>query len=403
VSDRFVIVGGGLAGGTAAATLRDEGFDGEITLFAAEPHLPYERPPLSKSYLRGETPFDDALVRSNDYWETNGVELRTGTRVTAIDPSRKTVSVQGDEAPFDRLLLATGARNRRFPIPGIDLEGVYALRTVEECDRIREEIEPGRRTVVGGFGFIGSEVTASLRERGVEVTAIDGGGVPLERVLGRQVGGVLEGIHRDHGVGLLFQDRVAAFEGSGRVATVVTSAGRRVECDFAVVGLGVEPAVELALEAGIDTDNGIVVDSLCRTSAPGVFAAGDVANHDHPLFHRRIRTEHWHNARRQGRAAALSMLGRNNPYDEIHWFWSDQYDQNLQYAGFHTTWDDLVVRGSLEDRRFLAFYLQEGVVQSVVGLNRGTDVRASMAMIRSRHAVDPGHLRDEEFDLRSQR
>jgi 3-phenylpropionate/trans-cinnamate dioxygenase ferredoxin reductase component len=403
VSDRFVIVGGGLAGGTAAATLRDEGFDGEITLFAAEPHLPYERPPLSKSYLRGETPFDDALVRSNDYWETNGVELRTGTRVTAIDPSRKTVSVQGDEAPFDRLLLATGARNRRFPIPGIDLEGVYALRTVEECDRIREEIEPGRRTVVGGLGFIGSEVTASLRERGVEVTAIDGGGVPLERVLGRQVGGVLEGIHRDHGVGLLFQDRVAAFEGSGRVATVVTSAGRRVECDFAVVGLGVEPAVELALEAGIDTDNGIVVDSLCRTSAPGVFAAGDVANHDHPLFHRRIRTEHWHNARRQGRAAALSMLGRNNPYDEIHWFWSDQYDQNLQYAGFHTTWDDLVVRGSLEDRRFLAFYLQEGVVQSVVGLNRGTDVRASMAMIRSRHAVDPGHLRDEEFDLRSQR
>jgi 3-phenylpropionate/trans-cinnamate dioxygenase ferredoxin reductase subunit len=170
-----------------------------------------------------------------------------------------------------------------------------------------------------------------------------------------------------------------------------------------VVGLGVEPAVELALEAGIDTDNGIVVDSLCRTSAPGVFAAGDVANHDHPLFHRRIRTEHWHNARRQGRAAALSMLGRNNAYDEIHWFWSDQYDQNLQYAGFHTTWDDLVVRGSLEDRRFLAFYLQEGVVQSVVGLNRGTDVRASMAMIRSRHAVDPGHLRDEEFDLRSQR
>jgi 3-phenylpropionate/trans-cinnamate dioxygenase ferredoxin reductase subunit len=405
VSERVVIVGGGLTGGTAAVTLRHEGFDGPLTLIGVERHLPYERPPLSKTFLRGETRFDEALVQPESYYRAHDVQLLLGTTAAAIDPRSRTVRLQdGEDVPFDRLLVATGARNRRFPIAGIDLEGVHALRTVEEAEGIREEIGSGRRAVVAGMGFIGSEVAASLRQLRVDVTTVDGGSVPLERVLGEQVGRALEGIHRDHGVEMVFCDRLAAIQGDGRVERVLTAEGRILECDFAIMGLGVEPVTELAATAGIEVDNGIVVDERCRTSLPGVFAAGDVANHFHPVFKRRLRTEHWHNARRQGRAAALSMLDKGGPYDEIPWFWSDQYEHNLQYAGFHTDWDDIVIRGSLQDRSFAAFYMKEGLVQATVAIDRGPDVMRSMALIRAGGAggtVDPLKLRDETVALDS--
>jgi 3-phenylpropionate/trans-cinnamate dioxygenase ferredoxin reductase subunit len=400
VTERLVIIGAALTGGTAAVTLRNEGFEGSLTLIGSERHLPYERPPLSKSFLRGETPFEDALVQPEAFYRDNGIELRLGETATAIDTSAKIVGLEsGDQVPFDRLLLATGARNRRFPIPGLDLPGVHSLRTVDEAEALREEISPGRRAVVVGMGFIGSEVTASLRQRGVEITAVDGGTVPLERVMGQEVGGVLAGIHRDHGVDLVFRDQLAALEGDDRVERVVTRAGRTLECDFAVVGVGVQPVAELAAEAGIEVDNGVLVDELCRTSVTSVYAAGDVANHYHPVFRRRIRTEHWQNARRQGRAAALNMLGKAVPYDEIHWFWSDQYDHNLQYAGFHTEWDDIVVRGSLEDRKFAAFYLKDGRVQAVVAIDRGREVMRSMPLIKGGQPVEEDKLRDETVDL----
>ena len=299
------------------------------------------------------------------------------------------------------MLVATGGRNRRFPIPGLDLPGVYDLRTVADADRIRQAIARGGRAVVVGMGFIGAEVAGSLRECGLEVTAIEPFATPLFRALGEEIGRVIEGLHRDHGVELILGDAVAAFEGRGRVERVVTRSGRRVECDFAVFGLGIEPATDVVAGTGVRLDNGIVVDDLCRSSVPSIFAAGDVANHYHPVCARHMRVEHWQNGIKQGAAAARSMLGRGQPYEEIHWFWSDQYDANIQYAGFHAPWDRVVVRGDLAARKFLAFYLTDGRVESVVAINQGRDLRRAFPLIKARVAVDPARLADPAVDLRT--
>jgi 3-phenylpropionate/trans-cinnamate dioxygenase ferredoxin reductase subunit len=404
---RIVILGGGLAGGTAAMALRENGFDGDVTIAGAESRPPYHRPPLSKGYLRGEERFEDQLVNPADGYVSSGIDLRLGVSARRIDPRTKLVELEGGEGlAYDRLLVTTGGRNRRPPIPGLELEGVLQLRTVEEADRIRASAIPGREAVVVGMGFIGSEVTASLRHLGVRVTAIEGLRTPLARVLGEPVGQVLAQVHRDHGVELVLEDSVAAFEGSGRVERVRTARGRVLPCDFAVVGIGISPNSELLEQAGAATDNGVMVDELCRTSLPDVFAAGDVTNHRHPVFGR-IRVEHWNNAFQQGRAAALSMLDRGVPYDYIHSFWSDQYDQSLEYVGFAQTWDQLVFRGDPESRRFLAFYLQHGVLRAAFGLNRGGDpeadedseLKACVPLIRDGLRVDPAVLGNEEHDL----
>ena len=239
MAEVFAIVGASLAGGTAAVTLREEGFEGRVVLIGEEPQPPYERPPLSKEYLRGEQPFEDALVRPSAFYDSNDIETQFGTRATKIDPFKKVVELEGGQrVSYDKVLIATGSRNRRFPIPGLDLEGVYDLRTVEDCDRIRKEIAPGRRVAVVGMGFIGSEIAASLRQLDVEVVVIEGGKVPLHRVLGEDVGGVMEGIHREQGVEMIFGDHVSGFEGRGHVARVSTKGGRTIEYDFAVVGVG---------------------------------------------------------------------------------------------------------------------------------------------------------------------
>jgi 3-phenylpropionate/trans-cinnamate dioxygenase ferredoxin reductase subunit len=398
----FVILGASLAGGTAAATLREEGFDGRIVLVGEEPQPPYERPPLSKKYLQGQQSFERCLVRPPGFYEANGIETRFGVRATRIDPAGRTVELaDGERLAYDKVLVTTGARNRRLPIPGLDLPGVYGLRSVAEADRIAAEARPGRKAVVVGMVFIGAEVAASLRQLGLAVTAIEFFKVPLFRVLGEEVGRAVAGLHRDHGVDLVFEDSVVAFEGAGQVERVVTQAGRRIDCDFAVVGLGVEPAAEVVAGTGVKLDNGIVVDAYCRTSVDGIYAAGDVANHYHPVFERQMRVEHWQNALQQGAAAARSMLGKGEPYAEVHWFWSDQYDANLQYAGFHTEWDELVLRGSLEGRRFVAFYLKEGRVLAAAAMNQGRDLRRTLPVIAARVQVDAGRLRDENVDLRT--
>ncbi|HEX6401348.1 MAG TPA: FAD-dependent oxidoreductase, partial [Actinomycetota bacterium] len=288
-----------------------------------------------------------------------------------------------------------------FPIPGIGLEGVLDLRTLSDAAAIRAEMLPGRRVVLAGMGFIGSEVAASLRQRGLEVHVVAGGKAPLDRVLGEDVGRVLEGIHRDHGIAMTFDAMVAGFEGDGRVAAVTTADGRRFECDLVVLGLGVEPVVGLLDGSGVDVDNGVLVDERCRTSIEGVFAAGDVANHLHPVYGRRVRVEHWDHARRHGRAAALNMLGRETIYDAVHWFWSDQYEHSIQYAGNHREWDDLVIRGSLESRSFAAFYLLDGRIQAVVALDRPADVSDAMPLIAAGGAADAAKLRDENVPLAS--
>ena len=399
--ETFVIVGASLAGGGAAATLRQEGFDGRVILIGAEPQPPYERPPLSKDYLRGESSFEQALVQPSDFYGENGIETRFGVRATRVEAVAKVVEFDGGESvAYDRLLIATGGRNRIFPIPGLDLVGVYDLRTVDDCERIRAEIAPGRKAVIVGMGFIGSEVAASLLMLGVDVVVVDRNKVPLRRVLGEDVGRVMEGVHRDHGASMIFEDTVAAFEGDDRVEQVTTQRGRRIECDFVVVGFGIEPVTELLANTGVEIDNGIVVDEYCQTGVEGIYAAGDVANHYHPVFGRRIRAEHWQNALAQGPAAARSMLGKAEPYEEIPWFWSDQYDFNLQYAGFHTEWDELVVRGNMDERDFIAFYRKDGRVLAAVAGNRGRDLRRSMRLIKAQRPVDAAKLQDPDVDLR---
>ncbi len=398
----FVVVGASLAGATAALALREEGFDGRLVLVGAEEEPPYERPPLSKEYLRGERPFEKLLVRPAETYDELEIELRLGVAAQSLDPSRRELELaDGERIRYDKALVCTGGRNRRFAIPGLELEGVHGLRTLADAARLREEARPGRRAVVVGMGFIGSEVAATLRGLGLEVAAVEVFETPLERVLGAQVGRAIAELHRDHGVELVLGDGVAAFEGAGRVERVRTAGGRVLECDFAVVGLGIEPAVELAASAGAALENGVAIDERCRTSVEGIYAAGDVASHFHPLFGRRIRVEHWLNAIEQGSAAALSMLGRGEPYAQVHWFWSDQYDANLQYAGHHTDWDELVVRGSLEERAFAAFYLKDGLVDAVVALNRGRDVQRAKRLIAARAPVEPAALRDEAVDLRT--
>jgi len=396
-----VIVGASLTGATAAVTLREEGADGDVILIGAEVTLPYERPTLSKAYLRGEASFDSALVRPATFYAEHDIRTMFGQRAVRIDSSARVVELEDQRRiPFDMLLIATGGRSRRISIPGGHLEGIYSLRTVQDADLIRAEMIAGRRAVVVGMGFIGSEVAASLRQKNVEVTAIDPSKTPLFRVLGEAVGQTLADLHRAHGVQTIFEDTVSAFEGTRHVACVVTKGGRRVECDFVVVGIGIEPTVDFLAGSGVEVDNGVVVDEFCRTNVDGIFAAGDVANHYHPVFGRQLRVEHWHNALKQGAAAARNMLGKRVSYDEVHWFWSDQYDANLQYAGFHTTWQELVVRGRLDSGSFLACYVNDGRVDAAVALNRARDLRHIMPLIKARQVVDLDQFRDEAIDLR---
>ena len=397
----FVIVGASLTGGTAAATLRQDGFEGDVILIGAEPHLPYERPPLSKQYLRGEVPFEKALTRPVAFYEANAIDTRFGDAAVDIVPGERRVELaSGRSVRYDKLLIATGVRNRRPPIPGLHLKNVFDLRSIDDADALRAEIASGRKAAVIGMGFIGCEVAASLRQQGVEVVCIDPSPAPLFRVLGGEVGQVVSMLHRDHGVELVFEDRVVRFEGDRRVERVITRRGRRVDCDFAVVGVGVEPVVDFLAGRGVEIDNGILVDEHCRTNVPEIHAAGDVVNHFHPVLQARMRVEHWQNAMQQGATAARNMLGKLQPYDPVHWFWSDQYEFTLQYAGAHTRTDRVVVRGDLDARWFLAFYLNDGRVEGIVALNRAKDLRRAMPLLRTRDRVPVALLADEDVDVR---
>jgi 3-phenylpropionate/trans-cinnamate dioxygenase ferredoxin reductase subunit len=396
-----VIVGANLAGGRAAEALRKEGFDGRIFLVGEEPHPPYERPPLSKEYLRGEMPREELFVQPESFWAEQEIELLMGVRAVSLDLAHKRVELSsGERLSFDKLLLATGGRVRRLEVPGADLEGIHYLRTVDDSEALARELRPGRRLAIVGAGFIGSEVAASAREKGLEVTMIEVLPLPLQKALGPEVGRIYADIHRQHGVELVLGEGVERFEGDSRLQAVVTSTGRRIECDLALVGVGIVPATELAEAVGLTVDNGIVVNEFCQTSHPDVYAAGDVANFYSPVLGRRLRVEHWHNAQNQGMAAARSML-RGEPYAEVPWFWSDQYDLNMQYVGFADAWDRLVFRGDVEARRFTAFYLRQGRLQAALAINRPRDIRAARELIQARAALDPERLADESQDLRS--
>ena len=399
-STTFVIVGAGLAGAKAAQALREEGYEGAIVLLGAEPERPYERPPLSKEHLRGETGRDKVYVHDERFYDDHAIELRTATPVESVDVhGAEVVTARGERVRYDRLLLATGARPRRLSLPGADLEGIHELRTLEDCAALRERLQPGARLAVIGAGWIGAEVAASARQKGLEVTVIEPASMPLERVLGAEIGAIYRDLHAEHGVRMLLSRGVESFEGQGAIAAVCTDDGERIECDFAVVGVGVTPRSEIARRAGIAIANGIAVDEYLQTSVPGVFAAGDVADARHPFYERSIRVEHWANALNQGPAAARNMLGAQVPYDRIPYFFSDQYDVGMEYRGHATTWDEVVVRGDPATREFIAFWLRDGRVRAGMNVNVWDVSDDIQALIRAGEAVDRDRLEDPSVAL----
>ena len=402
-----VIVGAGLAGGNAAVTIREEGWRGRIVLLGAEPGIPFGRPPLSKTYLRGEEDLGAWYVKPADWYGEHDVELCIGSIVRQVDTALKQLRLEsGETMDYDKLVLCTGGRNRNLAVPGASLQGIYQLRTVAECDAILQVSQPGARAVVVGMGFIGSEVAASLRQMGLEVTAVLPGAAPLATVLGNEVAAVLAAIHREHGAHLVTNDQVIGFEGGTRVERVLTAKGARLACDLVVVGVGIEPATDALVGSAIALDNGILVNGRCQTNVPDVFAAGDVANLLHPVFGR-VRVEHFNNAEKQGRAAARAVLGNLQAYEYIYSFWSDQYEHKLEYVGFARRWEQIVLRGSYDSRKFLAFYLTQGILQAVCGLNRGGDpelevdaeLRVCQELIRGRIRLSEASLADDRVGL----
>jgi 3-phenylpropionate/trans-cinnamate dioxygenase ferredoxin reductase subunit len=398
----FVIVGANLAGGRAAFALRKEGFDGRIVLIGAEPDPPYERPPLSKEYLRADMAKEKLFIAKPETYEEQSIELRLGVRATRLDATGHAVELEnGERIAYDKLLLATGGSPRKAGAPGSDLEAIYYLRTLADSERIGAELQPGRRLTVIGAGFIGAEVAATARMKGLDVSVVEMAPVPLGRALGPEMGGIYADIHRQRGVHLHTGEAIERFEGSARVERVVTSTGRSIDCDFVVVGVGIAPATELAEGAGLTIDNGVVVNEYCETSSPDVYACGDVANFFHPVLGERLRVEHWSNAQNQAAIAAKNMLGVREPYVEIPWFWSDQYDLNMQYVGHATSWDEVVLRGDVRERKFTAFYIKGSRLRAALTVNRHRDIRPARELIRQGVAIESAKLRDEDIELKS--
>jgi 3-phenylpropionate/trans-cinnamate dioxygenase ferredoxin reductase subunit len=400
-SPTFVIVGAGLAGAKAAETLRAEGFEGRVLLLGEEAERPYERPPLSKAYLRGEADRESLYVHQEGFYAAHDIELRTSTSVRSIAPAgRRLELASGERIGYDRLLLATGSAPRRLRLPGADLAGVRYLRSRLDADSLAAAAAHAERVVVVGTGWIGSEAAASLRQLGRKVTMVGPDTAPLARVLGPEVAEVYRDLHAEHGVRLALGTRVAGFRGHGRVEAVVTDHGETIDGDLVLVGAGAIPRTELAEAAGLPVGNGVLVnEQLEAVGAAGIYAAGDVAAAWHPRYQIYLRVEHWANALNQGPAAARNMLGVPTPYARLTYFYSDQYDLGMEYSGYAATWDRVVVRGDLATRRFIAFWLKDQRV--LAGMNAGVweVTEPIQALIRGGWPVDPERLADPEVPL----
>jgi 3-phenylpropionate/trans-cinnamate dioxygenase ferredoxin reductase component len=396
---RYVLVGGGVAAASAASHLRRRGFDGEIVLVGAELELPYERPPLSKAFLAGTADFGELRAREPVWYAEHEVELRLGTRVDSIHPHERSVKLStGELLGYDALVLATGLRPRT--LPGFDGERVHYLRTAADAKRLRADLAGSQRLVVLGGGFVGCEVAATAAGLGKQVTVFEPAGTPLERALGPAIASVLTEIHREHGVEVRAGEYAVSLARTRDGVLLTTNLGQRVECDLVLVSVGSEPNVELAVQAGLAAGNGIVVDQCGRTTAPAVYAIGDVATQYHPVYRKRIRVEHHDNALRQGANAAAALTGTDEGHADTYWFWSDQYEHSLQAAGRTDDLDALVIRGSLAERSFSAFSLAGHRIQGVISLNRPGDVLAVRRLLFEPHQVTADQLRDESVPLK---
>jgi 3-phenylpropionate/trans-cinnamate dioxygenase ferredoxin reductase subunit len=403
----MVIVGASLAGARAAETLRDEGFGGPVILIGEEDETPYERPPLSKDYLMGKHGREKLYVQPREWYGEHDVDLRLGTRVTELDPAAHEVALaDGQRIGYSRLLLATGSSPRRLPVPGADLGSVLYLRYVGDSDRIKAAFANAERVAVIGAGWIGLETAAAARSAGAEVTVLERAELPLLRVLGREVAEVFARLHEQNGVDLRFGVQVAEITPSsqGAAGGVRLADGTQIDADVVIVGIGITPNVQLAAGGGLTVDNGVVTDERLRTSDPDVFAAGDVANAFHPLLGKRIRVEHWANARHQPVAAAKAMLGKDVSYDRVPYFYTDQYDLGMEYSGYVEPgeYSAVVFRGDVPGREFVAFWLgDDGRVLAGMNVNIW-DVNDSIgALVRSGKPVSKEALRDASVPLES--
>lgn len=399
----FVIIGGGLAGAKAVEALRDSDFDGRIALFAEEERLPYERPPLSKEYLAGKKSLTDFTVHDSDWYDDHNVDLRLGSRVSDVNAGEHTVALpDGTTVRYDKLLLATGSSSRRPPIPGSDADAVHYLRTYEDAVALNSVLAEGSSLAVVGAGWIGLEVAAAARQRGVEVTVVESAKQPLVAALGGTVGEVFAGLHRDHGVDLRLEAQVEEITTTGGKATGLKMRdGSAVAADAVLVAVGAKPNVELAEQAGLAMGSGgVLVDTSLRTSDPDIYAVGDIAAAEHPLFGGRIRTEHWANALKQPAVAAAGMLGSPGEYAELPYFFTDQYDLGMEYVGHASGSERVVFRGDVAAREFVAFWLDpENRVLAGMNVNIWDVLDDVKALIRSGTSVDPDRLADPETPL----
>ncbi|WP_243073858.1 NAD(P)/FAD-dependent oxidoreductase [Microbacterium sp. SS28] len=398
----FVIVGGGLAAGKAVERLRKEGFAGEVTVLAAEPHPPYQRPPLSKGYLEGKEGTDAVILHPSEWYEEGGVDLRTGVSAAALDPADHRVSLDdGTTLSYDALLLATGSSPRRLPLEGADLEGVRTLRTLDDSNALAEQLRGGgKRLVLIGSGWIGMEVAATARTLGNEVTVLERDPVPLAAAIGAEMGAVFRDLHLENGVDLRASVDVEGITGSGHVDGVRVG-GEVVPADLVVIGVGAVPNTSLAEEAGIRVEGGILADAALRTDAPDVFAAGDVANAFHPVVQRHLRSEHWDNALKAGSVAARSMLGIAASHNSIPYFYTDQFDLGMELSGYAPLMRDaqLVTRGDVAGREFIAFWFDGVRVVGAMNVNVWDVQDQLKKLIRDATPVTAAALRDESVSL----
>jgi 3-phenylpropionate/trans-cinnamate dioxygenase ferredoxin reductase subunit len=398
MTETYVIIGAAQAGGWAAKTLRDQGFTGRVMLIGDEPHPPHERPPLSKDVLLGVKP-----PESTHLWPPEklaNIEIKLGVRAERIDRAqRQIVLANGETLTYDRLLIATGSRVRRLNTPGADLPGVHYLRTIADTMAIKRELGPETKLIVVGGGWIGLETAAAARKHGAQVTVVEMAGQLCNRALPRGLADYLQARHEAQGVVVRLNTTVAKFEGAGKVERAVLASGETLPATMVVIGIGVVPNSELAQAAGLAVDNGIVTDACGRTDDPLIFAAGDVTNHANEFLRRRVRLESWANAQNQAIAAAKAMLGKKEPYVEIPWFWSDQYNLNLQLLGIPHKSDASVVRGDRAKDQFLEFFLADGKIEAVAAVNSPRDLRFAKRLMQIDQPIDPARLADTAVTL----
>jgi 3-phenylpropionate/trans-cinnamate dioxygenase ferredoxin reductase subunit len=398
MSDTVIIVGAGHAAGQVVATLKQKKFDGSIILIGEEPRLPYQRPPLSKKFLAGELPAERLHFKPESFYDDPGIEIRLDTRIDAVDRGGKTVhTADGEQLAFDKLVFATGARPRLLDLPGADLNGIHYLRTIADVTGIQQQLKAGARLVIVGAGYIGLEVAAVASQLGADVTIIEMEDRVMSRVVSPQISEFYQDEHDAHGVKLMLSTGISGFGGNGQVTSVNLANGDQVAVDLVVIGIGVVPNTELASDAGLEVENGIVVDDHCRTSDFDIFAVGDCTHHPNDILGIRVRLESVHNALEQAKTAASNICGEDSSYAQVPWFWSDQYDLKLQIAGLSQGYDQTIVRGDPDSRSFSCLYLQNGQLIAVDAVNSPKDFMQSKALIAAHAVIDPGLLENPDL------